>query len=358
MNAPAPRLLFAPASGPGGSGEYYRGLTLARAVVERAPEARIEFLVHREAGVERDERFTYHEIADTPARAGEEVLRLIDSLRPDLAVFDCTGRVRQFRALKKAGARVVWISDRPHKRLKGFRPRQLRWMDLHLAVDVSGRPPRLKWYERLLLAAVGRARAEVVPGIVAEPDREALAARAEALPKPGEPYAVFVAGGGGYVENGRPVPEILVEAADRLVAATGIAAVVVLGPQYRGSLREHESVCLLDSLPTAALGALLADARLAVTGAGSMLSAQVLAAGVPAVMIPAGGNDQAQRIRDLENAGLIEGSALEAGELAERAGNLLASPERAQAMVARQRALGTAEMTGRVAERLLALARR
>ncbi|MEE4303750.1 MAG: hypothetical protein V2J19_06305 [Wenzhouxiangella sp.] len=358
MNAPAPRLLFAPASGPGGSGEYYRGLTLARAVAELAPGARIDFLLHREADVERDPNFTYHEIADTPARAGDEVLRLIDSLRPDLAVFDCTGRVRQFRALKKAGARVVWISDRPHKRLKGFRLRQLRWTDLHLAVDVSGRPPRLKWYERLLLALSGGARAEVVPGIVPAPDREALAPWRDRLPEAGKPYAVFVAGGGGYVDNGRPVPEILVEAAERLVAAVDIEAVVVLGPQYRGSLREHEQLRLVDSLPTAALGALLADARLAVTGAGSMLSAQVLAAAVPAVMIPAGGNDQAQRIRDLEKAGLVEGSALEAGELAERAGNLLASPERARALVARQRALGTAEMTGRVAERLLALAER
>ncbi|WP_376692313.1 hypothetical protein [Wenzhouxiangella sp. EGI_FJ10409] len=359
MNEPPLRILFAPASGPGGSGEYYRCLTLARAVAARAPSARIDFLLSVKAGVERDERFTYHEIADTPARAGDEVLRLIESLRPQLAVFDCTGRVRQFRALQRAGARVVWISDRSPKRLKGFRPRQLRQVDLHLAVDVSGRPPKLKAYEKLLLAVFGRGRAAAmaVPGIVAEPDREALAAWRERLPEPGRPYAVFVAGGGGYVEDGRPVPEILVDAAERLAEATGIDAVVVLGPQYRGSLREHSHVCLIDSLPTAALGALLADARLAVTGAGSMLSAQVLAAGVPAVMIPAGGNDQAQRIRDLERAGLVAGSPLRAPALAERARALLEAPERAAEQVARQRALGTADATAETAERLLTLAR-
>ncbi|MDZ7791931.1 MAG: hypothetical protein U5L08_15820 [Xanthomonadales bacterium] len=356
MNDQPLRVLFAPASGPGGSGEYYRCLTLARALAARAPTARIEFLLNRAAGVERDERFAYHEIADTPARAGDEVLHLLESLRPDLAVFDCTGRVRQFRALKRAGSRVVWISDRPHKRLKGFRPRQLRWVDLHLAVDVSGRPPCLKGYEKLLLAAFGRGKAEVVPGIVAEPDREALAPWREHLPPADCPYVVFVAGGGGYVEAGRPVPEILVDAAERLVAAADIEAVVVLGPQYRGSMREHASVRLIDALPTAALGALLADARAAVTGAGSMLSAQVLAAGVPAVMIPAGGNDQAQRIRNLERAGLVAGSPLQAEAMAGHARALLESPERSAAMVARQRALDVAGVTARTAERLLALA--
>lgn len=351
----APRILFAPASGPAGSGEYYRCLALARAMADRAPAARIDFLLSRKAGVERDQRFGYHEIPDTPARASGEALRVIEMLRPNLAVFDCTGRVRQFRALKKAGARVVWISDRPHKRLKGFRPRQLRWTDLHLVVEVSGRLPRLKWFERALLAAIGRCRAEAVPGIVAEPDRAALAPWQETLPQPGRPCAVFVAGGGGYVDKGRPVPEILVDAAERLIDSADVEAVVVLGPQYRGALREHEHVRLIDSLPTAALGALLADARLAVTGAGSMLSAQVMAAGVAALMFPAGGNDQAKRIRDLARAGLVEGAPLEPEELAGRARMLLDSPERAARLVARQRALGVAGVTGRVTEQLLRL---
>jgi UDP:flavonoid glycosyltransferase YjiC (YdhE family) len=152
------------------------------------------------------------------------------------------------------------------------------------------------------------------------------------------------------------VPEILVEAAERLVESRDIDAVVVLGPQYRGSPREPAGVRLIDALPTAALGALLADARLAVTGAGSMLSAQVLAAGVPAVMVPAGGNDQAQRIRDLERAGLVAGATLRPGELAASATALLDSPRRQESLLAQQRALGMVGATGRTAERLLALA--
>jgi len=356
VNGGSPRVLFAPASGPGGSGEYYRCLALARAIAARSTSAHIAFVLHREAGVERDERFYYHPIAATPAHAGEEFIDLLERLRPDLAVFDCTGRVAQFRALGRIGTRVVWTSDRPNKRLKGFRPRQLRCTDLHLVVDVSGKPPYLKWYERLLLAAVGRCRAEIVRGIVAEPDPAALHPWREQLPEPGRPYAVLVAGGGGYSEHGRPVPEILVDAAERLGRAGGLETVVILGPQYRGTLRQHPAVRLIDSLPTAALGALLADARVAVTGAGSMLSAQVLAAAVPCVMVAAGGHDQTRRIRDLASAGLIEGARLDPEEVAARAAELIRSPERADRLVARQRALGMEGATGRMAERLLVLA--
>jgi UDP:flavonoid glycosyltransferase YjiC (YdhE family) len=347
-----PCLAFAPASGPGGSGEAYRCLALARAVADRRPDAEIHVLLHREASVERDERFAYHALSDTPARAGDEVLDTLGPIRPDLVYFDCTGRVAQFRALKRAGARVAWGSDRPNKRLKGFRPRQMRCTDLHLVVDVSGGAPALKWYERGLMRLAPGCSVELVRGIVAEPDADALP---DGLP-PATPYAVFVAGGGGYEVDGRPVPEILVDAAESLKARTGLEAVVVMGPQYRGGLREHDQVTIVDALPTRTLGALLANAAVTITGAGSMLSAQVLAAERPAVMFPAGGNDQAQRIQDLSAAGLVERADADAGSLTEAAAGLVESKEKQRAMAAAQSRLAVGEATGQVAERLLALA--
>lgn len=357
MSTDAPRLVFAPASGPGGSGEYYRCLALARAVIDRSPDARIDCLLHRDAGVERDERFTYHALPATPSRALPEVIECIESLAPDLAFFDNTGRVAQFRAAQNAGVRVVWASDRTHRRLRGFRPRQMRHVNLHLVVDVSGRPPALKWYERGLMKLFPACEVQLVRGIVAEPDPRALAPFAHRLPDLGAPYAVFVAGGGGYTHNGRDVPDILVDAAARLKAARGLDCVVVMGPQYRGDLEGHPDVYLIDALPTRALGALLADAAVAVTGAGSMLSAQVLAAARPSVMCPAGGNDQAQRIRDLESAGLTRGARTDVEDLADRAIDLLDSGDQRAAMGDAQRQLGIGEATGRIADRLLAMAR-
>jgi hypothetical protein len=356
MSERATRILFAPASGPGGSGEYYRALALARALLKRRPGCRIDFVVQRDAGVERDERFAYHDLDATPARAGATMMRSIDSIRPDLAVFDCTGRVAQFRRLRALGSKIAWFSDRPRQRRKGFRLRRMARVNLHVVVDADGGALELAPRERALLRLFPNHEVELVRGIVPEPDAGALAACGVSLPPADVPYAVFVAGGGGYEHDGRPVPEILVEAAEALHRRCRIACVVVMGPQYRGGLTRHDSVHIVEALPQAALGALLAGAGLAVTGAGSMLSAQVLASRVPAVMLAAGGNDQPERIRRLDEAGLARAATLRPEAIAALAAGLLADADQASGMVERQRRLGLDRAIDQVAGRLLSLA--
>lgn len=312
------RILFAPASGPGGSGEYYRCLALARAITDQCPKAAIDFVLHREARVERDDRFAYHELPATPARAGEEVLAVIEQRRPAVAVFDCTGRVAQFRAAQQLGARIAWISNRPRKRRKGFRPRQLRWTDLQIIVDSLSETPHLRGYERALLKAFPNVGVELVRAIVPEPDDAALAPELRRLVED-EPFVLFAAGGGGYARGERPVPEILHEAAQRLRQASDLRSVVVMGPQYRGDTMSDPDVLVIPSLSTASLGALLARARLAVVGAGNMLSSQALAAGVPLVLTPTGGRDQPRRIRKLKKLDGVSAARLDAEALCKAA---------------------------------------
>ncbi|WP_376697415.1 glycosyltransferase [Wenzhouxiangella sp. EGI_FJ10305] len=330
MSGRAGRILFAPASGPGGSGEYYRCLALARAIVDERPGIDIEFLLHAEARVERDERFTYHALSATPAKAGNEVIELIEQRRPGLAVFDCTGRVAQFRAARRLGVQVAWISNRPRKRLKGFRPRQMRWMNLHVIVDSLSPAPRLHGYERLLLRLFPRVEVELARAVVPRPDDAALAPWEPALPGGGE-FAVFVAGGGGYEHAGRPVPELFLEAARRFRRETGMPAVVVMGPQYRGGVDSDPEVSVLASLPTAALGALLGRARLAVIGAGNMLSEQALAAGVPLVVAAVGGRDQPRRVARLAQTGRARAAQLDPASLCRAATAMLREPGRSPA---------------------------
>jgi KDO2-lipid IV(A) lauroyltransferase len=346
------RVLFAPASGPGGSGEYYRCLALARAFARQCPRAAIDFVLHREARVERDERFSYHELSATPARAGEEVLAVIEHRRPAVAVFDCTGRVATFRGAQQLGARVVFVSNRPRKRLKGFRPRQMRWTDLHVVLDSTRETPRLRVHERALSRMFPLLAVETVSAIVPEPDESALPAPLREAGKR-EPFALFVAGGGGYEHAGRPVPEIFLDAARRFHAASGLAAVVVMGPQYRGEIDAEtaraDGVTVVRALPTAALGALLARARLAVIGAGNMLSSQARAAGIPLVVTATGGRDQPRRVRRLRKLDGVVGARLDAASLAAAARSLLDANSG-------QRRPPLPDGTARVAERLVELA--
>lgn len=351
MSLAASRVLFAPASGPGGSGEYYRCLALARAMADERPDTQIDFLLQRDARVERDERFTVHELSATPARAGEEVIRLIERLRPALAVFDCTGRVAQFRAAQRIGCRVAWISNRPRKRLKGFRPRQMRWTDLHVIVDSLSPEPRLRWYERAALKLFPRVDVELVRAIVPRPDAAALEPWLAELGTERD-FAVFVAGGGGYIRGGRPVPEIFLDAARRFRRQSGLPTVALMGPQYRGEVAADAEVCVIASLPTAVLGALLGRARLAVIGAGNMLSEQALAAGVPLVITAVGGRDQPRRVARLGRAGRARAAQLDPTSLCEAAVAVLREGE---AGTARGEEATEPGQTQRVARRLLGL---
>lgn len=318
-------ILFAPASGPRGTGEYYRCLILARAVRRMRDDIAIDFLLQRDATVERDDRFTYHELSATPAHAGHEVTEHIDSLGPGVVVFDNTGRRHQLRAAHRAGARVVWISSRARKRLKGFRPRLMRWMDCHIVLDSGNPSPALGLHERLLLACFRRVSVDLVQLIVPPPDPAGLAAWLDRLPPPG--HALFVAGGGGYRFRGRPASEIFLEAAVEFRRASGRDAVVVMGPQYPGGEIDHPQVTVLSALPMTALGALLERAGLAVIGAGNMLSGQAMAARLPCVMTAAGGRDQPARVRRLAGSGMVVAADLNAADLAHAAGSLAADPE-------------------------------
>lgn len=351
-------MLFAPASGPGGSGEYYRCLALARAMLDCRPGLDIAFMLDHRARVERDERLTYHELSATPARASDEVIALLEARRPALSVFDCSGRVAQFRVAQALGSRVAWISNRPRKRAKGFRPRQMRWMDLHVIVDSFSPQPRLRLHERLLLKHYRNVEITLARSIVPRPDPAGLIPWASNLPE-ASTFALFVAGGGGYEKGGRPVPELFLAAARRFHTATGQPAVVVLGPQYRGDVNAdtasdtHGAVSVITSLPTAALGALLGRARLAVIGCGNMLSEQALAAGVPLVVTAVGGRDQPQRVRWLQRSGRARAAALDSAGLSEAAMAVLAETKPRAPEPQNE---SSRDDTDRIARRLLELA--
>jgi len=331
MNTVVQRILFAPASGPAGSGEYFRCLCLAQAMKRRLPGLDVHFLLHREARLEHGPDLTYHELQATPSLAGNEATETIRRLRPALGVFDCSGRVRHLAEVRSTGGRTVWISNRPSQRQRGFRPRRLRVLDLHLIMDSGNPMPRLGPLEKLLLAVFPRTQVEFINLIAPEPASIESSARLARLADCD--YAVFAAGGGGWSHDNQPVPEILVDAAVRFHRASGMQAVVVMGPQYRGAVRRHDEVEIIGQVTPAQLAGILSGARLAAVGARNMLSAQALTAATPCVMTAVGGSDQPHRVADYSRRGLVIGSRLEAGTLADSALQLLRQPDLARQLV-------------------------
>jgi len=351
----SPAALFVPVSGPGGSGEYYRCLAIARALKAQQPDAQIHFLIHQGVTLEQDQRFQYHPLPDSPTRAVGEGVEAIQTLRPDIVLFDSAGRMAQFKAARAIGAKVAWLSDRPNKRRKAFRWRMMPRLDLHLMAAPGQARPTLGPLERFKLKCFRQLQTRFFSGIAPALDSQRQSELLKQLDLEGQDYVVLAPGGGGYHHRGRPVPEIMLEAAATIQAETDLACVMVMGPQYQGACQSHDQVRLLSSLPTEDLTQLLHGAQLAVIGAGSMMTAQTLSIGVAAVMVPAGGDDQPPRIADFSRRGLASGAAMEAEAMAKAAIQLIQTPTRRAEQIDAVRAAGIRNDVEMVAAALLAL---
>ncbi|MEM7054782.1 MAG: hypothetical protein AAF446_09575 [Pseudomonadota bacterium] len=319
----------------------------------RWPALDMHFLLDRQAQVELEPSFTYHWLDDTPARQLRPVTQLIEQLQPQLALFDCTGRQQQFKAVKTAGGKLVWLSNRPGKRRKGFRWRTLRLLDLHLILDSNRQQLELNAFERWKLRHHPNVRLELIHGIAPETSLEPPQNTISAADP--QPYAVFVSGGGGYVHQGRAVPEIFLEAAIRFQAETNKSTLVLMGPQYRGNRLDHAEVQLVHSLSTATLSRVLQAAEIAVVGAGNMLTTQAMTAGPACVLCAVGGHDQPARVERYQKLGAALAAQVSTEDLSNQAVHLAENPAVVQKLRKNARKSRLRNDTERVAKLLYRL---
>ncbi|MFO1394407.1 MAG: hypothetical protein U1F09_11655 [Steroidobacteraceae bacterium] len=328
MNA-APRILFVPVSGPGGAGEYFRCLAFARAVERRWSGASISFVMSRASSQAGQVPYPTHLVDDSPTRETAAVARILDDVRPDVAVFDSSGRVAQYRRARELGARTVFVSSRPSTRRKGHALRRLWTLDQHWIVAprfLGGAPGPI---ERLKLALAPRCE-PVYLDVIHEPVDDAGARALEArlgLERGG--YVLACPGGGGHATDGRDPAQVYREAAAQVAVATGRPVVAVLGPAAEGAggSAAHAGVHVLGTLPNGVLMGLLGGANIGIVNGGSLL-VQAIAAGLPCVAAPIS-DDQPGRIARCADSGLVLPATLDVAAIAREAAALAAPAERA-----------------------------
>ncbi len=316
-----PKFLFVPVSGPGGAGEYFRSLAVARSLERRWPGCAIRFVVSRDAPYARDAPYPVSLVERSPTYETPEVKAILRRERPDVVVFDSAGRVAQYRAARELGARVVFVSSRATTRRKGFRLRRMRWLDQHWIAQ-----PRFLGGD---LGAGERLRQRLAPGctiefleVLHEPvDAAATRTLQRTLGvEPGN-YVVVCPGGGG-VFNGRvdATPDYY-RASCRIAAESGLPVVAVLGPRFVPPEPPPRGVHVLETLPNAQLMGLVGDARIGVVNGGSLLL-QAMAQHTPCVAAPIA-EDQPARISSCAALGYVRTAALDAESLACEARALL-----------------------------------
>ena len=318
--SPAPRILFLPASGAKGAGEYFRCLTIAEGVQRRWPAADIRFVISREAGYAHEVPFPVVLVDRSPTFETGAVIRAIDEVRPDIVIFDSAGRFAQFRHARHAGARVVYVSSRPKTRWKGFRLRRMTQLDQHWLAWPRFLDGELSGWERLKLAIVRRVKVVFLDCLFPPPDQARATAYRSELGLGAEPYVLFCAGGGGYRYNGLSAPEIFGQAAVDAANDGGPRTVWVRGPNYAGHLAPAPGLLSLGALSGPQMMDLLSGASVAAINGGSLLL-QALALKVPCVAAAVAG-DQGARIRACASRGLLLSSELDSAALASAARNL------------------------------------
>lgn len=323
-----PHLLFAPRGGSEGIGEIVRALILARAARERWPDGRIEFMLDS-AGPLEDEPFPCHVVEGGLSQNVEGGNQALRRIRPDVLVLDNRGRTPTLECASELGTRTVFIATQLPFLEKIFRSRRLLFIDQLWIVQRRFGPGAspLGWRQRLRLVLGRRPSAHYLDSIFPEPKAERARELRNALGLGDASYAVFVAGGGGYEQEGRPVPEIFAEAAAGVQRATGIACVAVMGPLHPGPVPDLPGVHAVKSLDPEAIIDLFQGASVVACGGGG-IAGQALANRCVCVAAPAGGPDQPERIKECAEAGLLVASPLDAGAIASRVQGLLVDETR------------------------------
>jgi spore coat polysaccharide biosynthesis predicted glycosyltransferase SpsG len=308
----SPRFLFIPVSGPGGAGEYYRSLAIAAGLRRRWPDCAIRFVLNREAPYAMSAPYPVTLLDDSPTRATTAVNTCIRQERPDVVIFDSSGRMAQYHAARAAGARIVYVSSRPKTRWKGFRWRRMRVLDQHWIAQPRFLGGELTPWQRWKLRLVGRPAVLFLDALHEPLDSAAAAGLMLELGLSPGNFAVLCPGGGGIFEKEIDAASVFLDAARELAATREEALVAVVGSRICEQMQQvaiPPNLRILASLPNGVLLGLI-DASVASAVNGGSLLLQSLRQHAPLVATPIA-QDQLERVRQCAAAGYVLAASLD-----------------------------------------------
>jgi len=318
------KILMIPVSSPQGIGEYMRSLIIAQALAAKWPGLDIQFVLNKHAPSAASCPFPTHLLDNSATKEKAAVNQLLQQLKPDLVIFDCSGRASQARQAKKLGAKVVFISQHQKKRAKGFALGRLPALDAHWITQFKFVDGDLSPLERFKLRLFKKDPPLFTGPVFSAPAPE-LPAEFAALN--GKNYSVWAAGGGGHQVQGKSATEEFYAAALEL-ATPEQPALLVSGANFTQELQSTESVLVVKSLPNVQLMTLLNQAALVVSGGGDMMG-QAIVLGKNIVAVPVA-KDQPDRVLACAAQGLIYPATLAKTDIVAQCHKALRTPLVAQ----------------------------
>jgi spore coat polysaccharide biosynthesis predicted glycosyltransferase SpsG len=324
-----PRFLFLPVSGPHGMGEYVRTLQIAHAAATRWPNAEIHFALSRKAPYAPDGAFASTLLPSSPTFHTPEVIALIKQLRPNVVIFDNAGRTAQLRAAQRNGAHVVYISARSRQRRKAFRWRWMSLIEEHWVAYPEFLAGPLSAIEKFKLQWMGRPLLRYLDVLLPAADARADALVLERFELSAQSYVLLVPGGGTGHPGAHDAVQTFATAAHELAARDTTS--VLVAPPSGYAMRVSAALKTVPRLPLTELAALMRHARVVVANGGSTML-QAIACRAPCVAVSIA-NDQAKRVRQCADAGLVVAAGLNADQIVGVAAALLNSEPARAALV-------------------------
>jgi len=338
VSAGGPRVLFVPVSGPTGTGELVRCLVIARTLRAARPDAHVRFVVSRAAPAAIEVPFETIRVDGSPTHDTPAVDAAVREFRPHVVVFDNAGRAAQVRCARAVGARIVYVSRRPGKRLTVLRPGWIGRIDQHWLAFPPEIEGGMTFPERAVARMLGRPETVVLGAVFEESDAARRRARLRGLGIGERPYVLLVPGGGGrQVGMGAP-SETFLDAATRIRSACDVDVIALGGPQSGDRDGARDGIVVLRSVAHRDLIDLIHDARVVVTNGGTTLT-QALAHARVTVAVPLA-PDQPDRIRRCAQRGAVVAAVADAGAIADAVRDLLGDPETFRARRRAAAALG------------------
>jgi len=296
-------ILFIPVSSTSGIGEYMRSMIIAKALLARCPGSTIHFILNEKVSYLDNCPYEVHLTKSSPTKNSKFVNRVISQLKPDLVLFDASGRGDQFKQAKNVGAKVTFISQHKKKRSRGLKINRLLYTDKHWVVQPDYCMKALSGWQKTKLSFLKKQLPENIGPVFqtsTEKDQYDILCKLNLV---GKDFFLFNAGSGGHYVSGVLATDIYYQVAQSFYQKTKVKCVVIFGSNYPKDIPIDSDVICLKALENEEYIALLSKATGRVICSGDTLL-QCIALHKPSVASSVS-SDQPARLKLCAEKGLV-----------------------------------------------------
>ncbi|MBM7071092.1 glycosyltransferase [Shewanella sp. 202IG2-18] len=313
------RFLFIPVSSVEGIGEYMRSMILASKIKQRWPDAEIKFILNQHAQYANDCPYETVLLESSPTKHVNPVNRVIENFKPDIVIFDASGRKPQLQKAKQVGAITVFISQHAKKRRRGMKWGRMKATDLHFVAQPEYTMPEIDLFSSFKCKLQKKLLPKCVGVVFDSPEDDFADSVLKQFQLESKSFIILNAGSGGHLHDGQLAADFFYEAAESLAENTNKQVVILMGPNYPKELPKSEKVRVISRLDNSNFISLISHSYAAVLSGGDTLL-QALALNTPVIAVPVS-KDQPARIAACEKKKIVK--SVEISELAEKLPRLL-----------------------------------